>query len=594
MPREPRPPFPPGRAILGALCVLSAASPALAWSVARSEHFEIYAQAGPREALAAHQWFAQLRAFFAAQTGAPVSGRPRLRVIGFASTQEFAPYRLRPASDAYYIGADNRDYIVLPGLTPREFRMAAHEYAHLTLHAAGARLPAWLSEGLAEFYSTLEFSANTGTLGGEIAAHTQTLRRRPWLPVESLLAAPREMPGRLNRDEAALFYAQSWALVHLLTLAPAYRPGFPHLVEAILRGEPSRDAFARVYRRSPEEAGEDARRWIGRRAGARLSLPLRETQAAVPEVADVPAGEADFMLADLLLAAGDLERARVRFAALEQQSPAAATAAALGLIALRQADPEGARRYGKLALQRGIADAGLCFRYAVLAGEAGAPPAEIRAALERALALDPAFEDARYHLALLENHDGRPAAAVAHFRALRQVKPARAFSYWSSLADAFLQLGQREEARAAAAAAAAHAASTDERAQAARLDYVARTELAVRFTRDENGRVLLQTTRIPLEAADWNPFVEAGDQVRRVEAALREIECDEQGFTFVLESIEGKLRLRIADPARVQVRNGPPEFVCGPQAGARVLAVYAEGAGEHPAAHGLVRGLEFR
>lgn len=595
MPCERRPYFQPGRAVLGALCVLGAASSAPAWSVARSEHLEIYAQAGPREALAAHRWFAQLRAFFAAQTWAPVSGRPRLRVIGFVSTQEFAPYRLRPASDAYYIGADNRDYIVLPGLTPREFRMAAHEYAHLALHAAGARLPAWLSEGLAEFYSTLEFSANAGTLGGEIAAHTQTLRRRPWLPIESLLAAPHEMPSRLNRDEAALFHAQSWALVHLLALAPEYQPGFPRLVEAILRGEPWRNAFARVYRRPPEEAGEDARRWIGRRAGARLSLPLPETEAAAPEVADVPAGESDFMLADLLLAAGDLERARVRFAALEQQSPAAAaTAAALGLIALRQADPEGARRYWKLALQRGIADAGLGFRYAVLAGEAGAPPAEIRAALERALALDPAFDDARYHLALLENNDGRPAAAVDHFRALRQVKPARAFSYWSSLADAFLQLGQREEARAAAAAALAHAASADERAQAARLDYVARTELAVRFTRDEAGRVLLQTTRIPLQAADWNPFVETGDQVRRVEAALREIECDDKGFTFVLESAEGKLRLRISDPGRVQVRNGPPEFVCGPQAGARVLAVYAEGAGEHPDAHGLVRGLEFR
>ena len=594
MSREPRSYFRHSQVVLGALCVLGAASPALAWTVARSEHFEIYAQAGPREALAAHQWFAQLRAFFAAQTGALIPGRPRLRVIGFASTQEYAPYRLRPASDAYYLGSDSRDYIVLPGLTPREFRMAAHEYAHVALHAGGARLPAWLSEGLAEFYSTLEFSAASGTLGGEIGMHTQTLRRRPWLPLESLLAAPREAPGQWNREQAALFYAQSWALTHLLALAPAYQPGFARLVEAIRRGESSRDAFARVYRRPLEEVEADARRWIGKRAGARLSLPLPEAAAGTPEVTDVPAGESDFVLADLLLAAGDLERARVRFAALEQQSPTAATVAALGMIALRQADPEGARRYWKLALERGIADAGLCFRYAVLAGEAGAPSAEIRAVLERALALDAALDDARYHLALLENNDGRPAAAVAHFRALRQVKPERAFSYWSGLADAFLQLGRREEARAAAAAAAAHAASAEQRAQAARLDYVARTDLAVQFTRDEAGRVLFETTRIPLHAADWNPFVEAGDKVRRVEAAAREIECSEDGLALVLESAEGRLRLRIADPARVQVRNGPPEFVCGPQPGTRVLVVYAEQSGNDSETQGLVRGLEFR
>ena len=50
--------------------------------------------------------------------------------------------------------------------TANHGRLLAHEYHHMAAARAGMRLPRWLSEGLAELYSTVE-SAGDKTLIGE-------------------------------------------------------------------------------------------------------------------------------------------------------------------------------------------------------------------------------------------------------------------------------------------------------------------------------------------------------------------------------------------------------------------------------------------
>ena len=82
------------------------------------------------------------------------------------------------------------------------------------------------------------------------------------------------------------------------------------------------------------------------------------------------------------------------------------------MIALHKGDSAGARRAWKHAIDQGIADANLCYRYAILADQAGLPAGDIRPALERAIALQPDFDDAHYQLALLEKNAGRYEAAL--------------------------------------------------------------------------------------------------------------------------------------------------------------------------------------
>jgi hypothetical protein len=82
----------------------------------------------------------------------------------------------------------------------------------------------------------------------------------------------------------------------------------------------------------------------------------------------------------------------------------------------------------------------------------------------------------------------------------------------------------------------------------------------------------------------WNP-----PTISRVQGALQEIDCKD-GMRLVVETSAARITLTIADPKRVQMRNAPPEFVCGPQPGTPVIVEYAATA----QAQGILRGVEFR
>jgi hypothetical protein len=77
-----------GAVKIAGLMVLAAlgANAQTRWSVARSEHFEVYSQAGGRDARAALAWFEQLRGFLA-QAGFQVDGDAPVRVVGFRSAR---------------------------------------------------------------------------------------------------------------------------------------------------------------------------------------------------------------------------------------------------------------------------------------------------------------------------------------------------------------------------------------------------------------------------------------------------------------------------------------------------------------------------
>jgi hypothetical protein len=179
-------------------------------------------------------------------------------------------------------------------------------------------------------------------------------------------------------------------------------------------------------------------------------------------------------------------------------------------------------------------------------------------------------------------------------RAMHTIAPARRFAYWAALSDAANLLGRRAEAKTAADSALAAAANTQQREHAERLALVAQTDLAVRFSRDAAGQPRLETIRAPHaespNVSAWNPFIEAGDRVRRAEGHLLEVECGKGGTAFVVETPSGLVRLTVPDLTHVQMRNAPPEFTCGPQEQASVVAVWAETG----ASSGVLRGLEFQ
>ena len=587
---------------LGLSCAGCCAAQPGEWKRVASPHFEVYSQSGTAGARAALAWFEQLRAFFDANglTGGGdlnLDKRPGVRVIGFSSQPAYDSFRLRGTADAYYVGTEARDYIVMPSLKREAFGMASHEYAHLVLHSTGRRLPMWLSEGLAEFFSTLQRVDENWVVGGELPMRMATLRHRRWLPLRELLdETSRAAQGR-SREEAALFYAESWAITTLLISSEEYGPRFRELMATLSAGTNSVEALHRVYGSTVQKIEQDCRALVSGNHFRLIRRPAGTVMEGEWQAADVSEFQAGELLAGLLAADGETARAEEMYREMARRDPESPNPfAALGTIALRRGDRKAAAEAWQKALNRGTNDAELCYRYAVLAEDAGMPAEETRDALERAVALRKDFDDARYKLGLLYNGAGEFEAGLTQLQAMREPTGARAFTYWTAVANTLTELGRREEAVEAAGHAMKHAQTAEERIRAAQLVYVAKTDLTVQFARDASGQMQLVTTRVPHGTTDFNPFIEPGDRIRKSEANLREVLCDKGRLTgFILDAPDGELRLAVPDPMHVLMRNGPGEFNCGVQSSDAmpVQVEYAVQAASTKAT-GTLRGMKFR
>lgn len=578
-----------GLAGLALVCVCGQAGEPLQWRLARSEHFEVYSNAPGDAARSLLTGFERLHAFFIRQIGvSPRAHRP-VRVICFGSAQEYNSYRTRPNADAYFLGIPSRDYIVM-AFGSGVSRVAAHEYAHLLIHSSGRALPEWIAEGISDVVSTVQIGERDSRIGGDLPGRSQVFRNRRPMPLRELF----EFTPR-NNDDEALFYAQSWALADLLMTSPAYAPRWPVLLGAMASGLKSERALSEVYHIPLDAIERDLRAWVAREPARKpplpIALPGMAAFSAAVRVETLAAFAARQMLADLRFASGELGQAEAAYRMLAAEQPdAAEIRAALGLIALQRGDAALALAEWKRAVDLGISDAALCYRYATLADSRGAAPALVRTALERALALQPDFDDVHYRLALIEKNAGSAGAAVFHLRAMREVPQGRAFAYWTSLADALLDLDRRAEAKEAAGQAREHAATGEERSRAVRLAYLADTELGVELTSGPDGQPQFHTVRVPRDAPPRNPFIENGDKIQRTEATLQAIDCSDGGIRLMVSTARGALTLAVPDPSRVQIRNGPGvefEFTCGPQTGRKVMVEYAP-------ERLVLRGIELR
>ncbi len=565
------------------------------WSVARQGNLEVYSQRGAQDASAILVWLEQLRSLVKDRLGFDLPNDRPVSVFGFQSKSEYEPYRLRATSDAYYVATDSHDYIVLPFLGTRSLATAAHEYAHLVSHAAGGHLPPWLGEGLADVFSTVRFTRSGPQLGGEPFERMVVLRNRRWLPLQTLLSLPSDSALRNTRAGTDIFYAQSWALTEMLLMSPSYAAKFLPLAMALSKSTDSAELLERTYGKSLATITRDLEAWVRHHHSKPMPLGRpHEADRTKIETAELQDAAAQIRLAGMLFAVGDFAAAEsvyLQAAANAPEDPA--VLGGLAAIALKKGRADEARGLFARALAGGLGDADLCYRYADLLDRAGRPLEERRSALARAVALQPGFDEARYALALLEKNQGNDEAALADLRAIRTVPPSRAYHYWLAMADVLTSLGRNQDAVAAARHAAELASDSDERAHAVQLAYIAQTHPAVRFVRDSSGELKLVTTRTPNDGAELNPFIEPTDDLRRVEGKLREIDCSDHVTRMVVDTDAGRLIVAIPDPLHVQMRNAPPEFVCGPQPLMEVTIQYAASKG-FPDSDGIVRGVNFR
>ncbi len=216
------------------LALFALPGPALAarqpnrWLEVRSPHFVVISNAGEEETRRVSLEFERVRTMLRrALTNTHVD--PRQPVVVLAVNDEDGLRELLPQfwerkgqrPVAAYWGGPHRHCIVLRVDAPERerFRRVLHEYVHLLTHANVPDLPAWLDEGLSEFWGTAVVQDDAVEVGRPAPHHLKVLQaRRSWIPLEELLAMERAPDARDER-RLSLFYAQSWALVHYVMLS---------------------------------------------------------------------------------------------------------------------------------------------------------------------------------------------------------------------------------------------------------------------------------------------------------------------------------------------------------------------------------------
>lgn len=231
------------------------------WKRLRSAHF---VAAGNADYASMRSVVAELEGF----RRALLRSLPSLRVASAAPTtvvlfKDDASFaRFRPLDEngrrrdrvaAYLLSGPAASYLVVPmhREAARTFHYAFHEYTHLIVRENLGGVPEWLNEGLAEFYSTFRVAPRErrAVLGEPPRNRLPALTSGGRLPLRDLLTMDRAARASAGAARQQAFYAQSWALVHFLTLGDGgrHRAGIAAYLAAVAKGAPVEAAVPAAF-----------------------------------------------------------------------------------------------------------------------------------------------------------------------------------------------------------------------------------------------------------------------------------------------------------------------------------------------------------
>jgi thioredoxin-like negative regulator of GroEL len=529
-------------------------------------------------------------------------------VIVFPSDRAFTPfkptYKGKPiAISGLFVGSQDANYIaIVADGNPDGLRIVFHEYAHLVVSNVMRSVPSWLSEGLAEYYSTYDVGdgGREAVIGRPIIHHLQRLNETSLLKLDDLLNVDHASPLYNERDRQSVFYAQSWALTHRLLMGEPRRTAelFAYL-QRVSEGTPPKQAWEQAFGATnvERELHEYVRRRMFRAVQYKFTEKLAKFDATPTPVSaiDAEAFLSEFLLqqvrpdevskrllsaakadpehlrvrtvmAHLDIARSDYENAEKRLLHLGEPTDwLMAYSAGVGIAELvenRRETPspehvQAARRLFDVVRQQRGEVPNAAARLAMLEVlSAAGPSAETRTAIERARELAPGREDYAFVHAQVLAH-------LSEFAAARKILgPLMSSLHEPQVRDAARSLmghivqmetvAQNRKERAAAAASGQRPA--DGPAQ----------DSAVSLTSSSNAP---STTR----PSGFRPIfreLQAGEH--RLEGMLERIECTVAGSTavFHIRTPEGGARAtarRMADVDFITYRNDLTGSVgCGP------------------------------
>lgn len=286
----------------------------------------------------------------------------------FRDAASFAPFRLPGAASddgGYLVPGEDGDYAAAVGSRPTH--LVYRQYVLELLHRQLPGLPAWLAQGLAEYYSTFEVDEKEARIGlpPDLRMVWSGSSRPDFPPVETLVSM-QSFPVDQGSDSVTLL-AEAWGVVdYLMAGDVARRRRIGAYIRRVEGGEDPVAAFRGAF--ETDFAAFEKELYAYHQAGELvfLRVPVATAGSVPVEVRPLGGAETAFRLGDLLLHLGPSHRRaaeeRLRKAvALDPEQGAAW--AALGRVAEEGGEPGAALEDYERALALAPDDVSTLLRY---------------------------------------------------------------------------------------------------------------------------------------------------------------------------------------------------------------------------------------
>lgn len=568
-----------------------------------------------------------MRDFFERTFGVKQDAKVPVRIIVFANEKQFKPFRPGENTAAFYQPGIDRDYVVMGGYRDEDDRVAVHEFVHLLVQHTGMKLPVWQNEGTAELFSTLKPLGDKVQIGGLIQSHFYAAAQEKWIPLPRLLAIKHGDPEYGGRSA---FYAESWALTHMLQLTNEYAPKYSEFSRLMNAGKDGAESLEKAFGKKLWDIELDLRNYLksNDRFFVRLYPVKLEKSQEVTEASAVSLAEAQAVLANLYTNMQKPDEARAMLDAAAAAAGGAETAAipeARAYLAWQEKKWDEARVHFEKAMALGAQHPKLLYDAARMTTYAGKRDMAAVGLLKKAIEKFPEWKEARLQMAELLLFNNRPGEVVSAVADIKQIEPALASRLFRTLAHAELALKRVDLAEKSSQRALDSAKTDFDKEQAQRLvAHVERTQRYEAAVKEADALRAKQAAerveaRAPVAEAAATPAVPdeapgqteplTAEQIRGrllgfpenekrevVGGKLVQVDCLGEQARLHVAAKSGVLKLGILDPTHVEIRGtgqGTAMLTCG-KGNATVVVEYAVGANAKLGTTGVVRVLEFK
>ena len=198
------------------------------WTEVRSPHFVVVTNSNEKQGRRVADQFERMRSVFhVAFPKLQVDPGSPIIVLAIKDDKDFKA--LEPAAylakgslmlGGLFLRTPDKNYVLmrLDAEGEHPYSVVYHEYTHLILSKAAEWMPLWMNEGMAEFYQNTEIREKEARIGEPSGENLAVLRQNRLLPLATLFTVDEKSPYYHEENKGSIFYAESWALIHYITI----------------------------------------------------------------------------------------------------------------------------------------------------------------------------------------------------------------------------------------------------------------------------------------------------------------------------------------------------------------------------------------